>query len=91
MENLQLVSLQMQQLGSTTIRTYLESSKMSATTVDAPALPIQDTISALQSMAANLAAFPRSGHFMLFAKLPVELRVKIWRETLPGPRNVDVF
>jgi hypothetical protein len=33
----------------------------------------------------------KQGYFVLFPKLPIELRLQIWKFALPGPRIIDVF
>jgi hypothetical protein len=33
---------------------------------------------------------PKSGAFPLFSKLPIEIRMMIWKYALPGPRIVDI-
>lgn len=52
---------------------------------------VKDSASVIQWMDTELNASPQAGQFTLFAKLPVEIRLKIWREAQQGPRIVDVL
>ena len=90
MESVQEVLDEMQQLASETMANCLHSTEISATTIDAALLVLKPGAAWLQKMIRDITWLGRTSHFTLFPKLPVEIRLKIWREALPGPRIIDV-
>jgi hypothetical protein len=52
---------------------------------------ITKTVLSIKSISVQLETLKTPvGDFMLFPKLPIEIRLKIWREALPCPRVIDV-
>ncbi|KAF4631318.1 hypothetical protein G7Y89_g6814 [Cudoniella acicularis] len=51
---------------------------------------LQSSILAMQSLGTQLNSAGAAGSFMLLPKLPRELRLKIWKASLPGPRVVKI-
>ena len=52
---------------------------------------IHSSVSEMQILANMLLSAVSLNHFTLFPKLPIELRLKIWREALPGPRIIEAY
>ena len=62
----------------------------STTAMTEPLQSIQASADKFQYPASNLQVSSES-QFSLFPMLPVEIRLKIWRMALPGPRIVEVY
>jgi len=86
-----------------TINELAQKLQVSVTSVVSMSSPILLTRAPLASSIKEAAALIKPifmllenltiplGDFILFSKLPAEIRLKIWREALPGPRVVDVL
>lgn len=52
---------------------------------------IHSSVSEMQILANMLLSAVSLNQFIFFPKLPIELRLKIWREALPGPRIIEAY
>ncbi len=67
------------------------SSAYSETTLSHALDSIQSAIPALRTFVKKSRKYTNLDRFTLFPKLPIEVRIQIWKEVMPGPRVLPAW